>query len=178
MGKFLMISLIPVTMVLPFYSLSFADEEAKGIFPTNSLNELIYGQWILQRKGEPAVASSKKAGFGSTPNGIKPGKAIRNREFPMDPEITNTMHYPAAPEIQERDLLYSDNSQPPKGKSGYCFGKIYLTKNNLEPSLDFISRLSVAEFKEENPSSWTLERFKENDIFKSLAIFFELKLKF
>ena len=178
MGKIFMIGLILGTMVLSFYSHSFADEESKGISPTNSLNELIYGQWILQPKGSAPLAFPKKAGLGITLNGAKPNKSIRNREVPMDPVITNPMHYPAAAEILERDLFHSENNQPSKGKSGYPFGKINLTKNNLDPSLDFISRLAVDQFKEENPPSWTLEKFKENDIFKSLAIILELKLNF
>jgi hypothetical protein len=178
MGKFLKISLILVTMVLSFYRISFADEEAKGISPTNSLNELIYGQRILQPKGSAPLAFPKKAGLGITLNGAKPNKAIRNLEVPMDPVITNPMHYPAAAEILERDLLHYENSQRSKGKSGYHFGKINLTKNNLDPSLDFISRLAVVQFKEENPPSWTLEKLKENGLFKSLASFLELKLNF
>ncbi len=95
----------------------------------------------------------------------------------MDAEVPNTMHYPAAAEIQESDLFHSENRQSSKVKSGYHFGKINLTKNNLDPSLDFISRLSVAQFKEDHPS-WTLEKFKENGLFKSLSILLELKLNF
>jgi hypothetical protein len=148
MGKIFMIGLILGIMVLSFYSISFADEEAKGISPTNSLNELIHGQSILHRKGEDPLAFPKKAGLGITLNGL------------------------------ERDLFHSENSQPSKGKSGYHFGKIHLINKSLDHSLDFISRLAVAQFKEENPPSWTLEKFKENDIFKSLAIFLELKLNF
>jgi hypothetical protein len=174
MGKIFMICLILVTMVLSLYSLSSADQEAKGISPTNSSNELIYGQSILDRKGEALSSSPKKAGPGRTPNGILLGKAIRNPEVPMNPEITSTMPYLVSAEIQ----FHSENRQSWKGKSGYHFGKINLTKNNLDPSLDFISSLSVAQFKEEDHPSWTLEKFRENDIFKSLAIFLELKLNF
>jgi hypothetical protein len=178
MGKIYMISLFLVTMVLSLYSLSFAGQETQGISSTNSLNDLAYGKWISQQKGEAPFSSPKEAGFGSTPNGIKPGKTIRNREVPMDPEVPNTMHDPAAAEIQERDLFHSENRQLSKGKSGYHFGKIYLTKNNLDPSLDFISRLSVAQFTEEDHPSWALEKFKENGLFKSLSILLELKLNF
>ncbi len=178
MGKIFMIALILGTIVLSFYSLSLADEESKGISPTNYSNELIYGQWILQQKGAGPFAFPTKAGFASTLNGAKPNKAIRNREVPMEPVITKPMQYPAAAEILERDLSYYENSQPSKGKSGYHFGKIHLSKDSLDHSLDFISRLTVAQFKEENPPSSTLEKFKENDIFKSLAIFLELKLNF
>jgi hypothetical protein len=178
MGKIFMISLFLVTMVLSLYSLSFADQEAQGISSTNSLNDLAYEKWISQQNGEAPFPSPQKAGFGSTPNGIKPGKDIRNREAPMDPEVPNTINFPVAAEIQERDLFHSENSQSSKGKSGYHFWRIYLTKNNLDSSLDFISSLSVAQFKEEDHPSWTLEKFKENDIFKSLAIFLELKLNF
>ena len=178
MGKIFMISLFLVTMVLSLYSLSFADQEAQGISSTNSLNDLASEKWISQRKGEAPFSSPQKGGFGSTPNGITPGKAIRNREVPMDPEVPNTMHYPVAAEIQERDLFHSENSKSSKGKSGYHFGKIYLTKNNLDPSLNFISRLSVAQFKEEDHPSWTLEKVKENGLFRSLSILLELKLNF
>jgi hypothetical protein len=174
MGKILIISLILVTMVLSLYSLSSADQEAKGISPTNSSNELIYGQSILDRKGEALFSSPKKAGPGRTPNGILLGKAIRNPEVPMNPEITNAKHYLVSAEIQ----FHSENSQSSKRKSGYHFGKINLTKNNLDPSLDFISRLSVTQLKEEDPSSWTLEKPKENGLFQSLSILLEFKLNF
>jgi hypothetical protein len=173
MGKIFMISLILGTIVLSFYSLSLADEESKGISPTNSSNELIYGQWILQQKGTAPFAFPIKAGFGSALNGVKRDKIVGNREVPLDPVIKDVVHYPAAAEILERDLSPSENSQPSKGKFGYHFGKIHLVKDSLDHSLDFISRLAV-----ENTPSWTLEKFKENDAFKSLAIFLELKLNF
>ena len=50
-GKILRIGLILITMVPFFYSLSFGDELARMTTPANSSNELIYGQWMLQRKG-------------------------------------------------------------------------------------------------------------------------------
>jgi len=178
MGKFFRISLILVTILLSFYSLSFGDELAKGIFATNSSNELINGKWILPQEGEPPFSSPEKAGSGNNLYGANPSKGIRNREFSMNPEITNTMQSPATTEIQEKDLSYFENSQLSKGQSNSHLAKIHLTKNNLGPSLGFISSLSVAQYKEENPLSWNLERFKEDDIFKSLAIFLELKLNF
>jgi hypothetical protein len=178
MGKSFRISLIMVTVVLSFYSLSFGDPLAKGIIPTNSSNEMIYGQWILHQKGEAPFASPEKVGSGSTLYGVKPGKVIRNRELSMNPEITNTMQSLATTEIQKKDLSHFENSQLSKGKSSYHFGEIHLTKNNLDPSLEFISSLSVAQYKEENPPFWTLEKFRENDLFKSLAILLKLKLKF
>jgi hypothetical protein len=178
MGKMLTISLILVTIVLSFYTLSFGDQLAKGISPTNSSNELIYGKWILHQKGEPSFSSPEKAGSGSNLYGANSSKTLRNREFSMNPEITNTTQSPATAEIQKKDLSHFENSQLSKGKYSYHFGKIHLTKNNLDPSLDFISSLSAAQYKEENPLSWALEKFKENDIFKSLAILLELKLNF
>lgn len=178
MGKMLRISLILVTIVLSFYTLGFGDPLERGIFPTNSSNELIYGKWILHQKGEPSFLSPERAGSGSNLYDANPSNAIRNREFSMNPEITNTMQSPATTEIQKKDLSHFENSQLSKGKYSYHFGKIHLTKNNLDPALDFISSLSAAQYKEENPLSWTLEKFKENDIFKSLAILLELKLNF
>jgi hypothetical protein len=177
MGKIFLISLFLVTMVLSFYSLTLA-QETQRISSTNSLNDLAYGKWITQRKGEAPFSSPPKAGLESTPKGLRPGRAIRNREVPMNPEVPYTMNYPAAAEIQERSLFHFENRQSSEGKSGYHFGKIYLTKYNLDPSLDFISRLSVAQFIEEDHPSWTLEKFKENGLFKSLSILLELKLNF
>jgi hypothetical protein len=178
MGKIFRISLILVTIVLSFYNLSFGDPLAKGIISTNSSNEMVYGQWILHQKGEAPFASPEKVGSGSTLYSAKPSKAIRNRDFPMNPEITNPMQSLASTEIQKKDLSHFENSQLSKGKSSYLFGKIHLTKNNLDPSLEFISSLSVAQYKEENPPFWTLEKFRENDLFKSLAILLKLKLNF
>ena len=178
MGKILRISPILVTIVLSFYGRSFGDQLAKGISPTNSSNELIYGQWILHQKGEAPFPSPDKAGFGSTLYGGKPSKAIGNREFSMNPEITNTMPSPATTEFQKKEPSDLENSQLSKGKSRYHFGEIHLTKNNLDPSLSFISRLSTVEYEEENPLFRSLEKFREIDIFKSLAIFLELKLNF
>jgi hypothetical protein len=178
MGKILRISLILVTIVLSFYNLSFADQLAKGISSTNSPNELIYEKWILHREGIPPFSSPEKAGSGSNLYGANSSKAIRNREFSMNPEITNTMQSSATTEIQKKDLSHFENSQLSKGRSSYHFGKIQLTKNNLDPSLDFLSILSVAQYKEENPLSWTLEKLEENDIFKSIAILLEFKLNF
>jgi hypothetical protein len=178
MGKIFRISLILVTIVLSFYSLSFGGQLAKGISPSNSSNELIFGKWILHLEGEPPFSSPEKAGSGSNLYGANPSKAIRNREFSMNPEIINTMQSPATTEIQKKDLFHFENSQLSKGNSSYNFGNIHLTKTNLDPSLDFISSLSVAQYEEENPLCWTLEKFKENDIFKSIAILLELKLIF
>jgi hypothetical protein len=178
MGKMFRISIILVTIVLSFYSLSFGDQSAKEKSSTNSSNDLIYGQWILHQKGEPPFSSPEKAGAGSTLYGAKPSKAIRNREFSMNPEIANTIQSPAITKIGKKELSQFENSQLSKGKSSYHLGKIQLTKNNFDPSLKFISSLSVAQYKEENPLSWTLENFKENYIFKSLAIILELKLNF
>ena len=133
MGKNFRISLILVTIVLSFYNLSFGDPLAKGIIPTNSSNEMIYGQWILHQKGEAPFPSPEKAGSGSRLYGGKPSKAIRNRELSMNPEITNTMQSLATTEIQKKDLSHFENSQLSKGKSSYLFGEIHLTKNNKRP---------------------------------------------
>ena len=176
MFKIFKISLILITIVLSFYNLSFGDPLAKGTSPTNSSNELIYGP--LHQKEEAPFPSPDKAGFGSTLYGGKPSKAIGNREFSMNPEITNTMPSPVTTEFQKKEMSDFGNSQLSKGKSRYHFGEIHLIKNSLDPSLSFISSLSAVRYEEENPLSRALEKFKENDIFKSLAIFLELKLNF
>jgi hypothetical protein len=118
------------------------------------------------------------AGFGRTLYGGKPSKAIGNREFSMNPKITNTMPSLVTTEFQRKEMSDFENSQLSREKTYYHFGKIHLTKNNLDHTSNFISILSVAQYKEENPLSWAPEKFKENDIFKSIAIFLELKLNF
>jgi len=176
--KIFRISLILLTIVLSSYSLSFGDQAAKAISPPNSSNDLIYGQWILHQKGEAPSPSLDKAGFGIALYGGKASKVIGNREVSMNPEIKNSLQSPATTEFQKKELSDLENSQLSKGKSRYHFGEIHLTKNNLDPSLSFISRLSTVEYEEENPLFRSLEKFREIDIFKSLAIFLELKLNF
>jgi len=178
MGRIFGISLILAVIVLSFGSLSFGDPLEQGILPTNSSNALIDGQWILRQKGATSFSSPEKAGSGSILYGAKPSTEIGNREFSVNPGITNTTQPPATTEIQKKDLSHFENGQLLKGKSCYHFGKIHLTKNNLDPSFDLIPSLSVAQYKEENPLSGTLEKFKETDIFRSLAILLEMKLNF
>ena len=132
----------------------------------------------VAKKGEAPFLYLGRAGFGSTRYLTKPNKAISNQGFPMNPEISNTLDSFATTEIQKKEVSNIENSELSKENSSYHFGKINLIKTNLEPSLNFISSLSVAHYKEENPLSWTLEKLKDTDIFKSLAIFLELKLKF
>ena len=178
MGKIPRVSLILITIVPFFYSLSFGDELARMTTPAHSSNELIYGQSMLHKKGEAPFLWLGRAGFGSTVYLTRPPKAISNQGFPMNPEISNTLDSFATTEIQKKEVSNIENRELSKEDSSYHFGKINLTKTNLEPSLNFISSLSVAHYKEENPLSWTLEKLKDTDIFKSLGIFLELKFKF
>jgi hypothetical protein len=178
MGKIFRISPILLPLVLFSYGLSFGDQAAKGISPTNSPNELIYGTWILHQKGEASSSSVDRAGFGITLYGRKASKAIWNRVVSMNPEITNSLQSPATTGFQKKELPDLENSKLSEGKPNYHFWEIHITRNNLDPSLSFISRLSSIEYEKENPLFRALENFKESDIFKSLAIFLELKLNF
>jgi hypothetical protein len=177
-GKIFWISPILLTLVLISYGLSFGGQAAKGISLTNSSNELVYGPWILHQKGEAPSSSVDRAGFGITLYGGKVSKAIGNREVSMNPEITNSLQSPATTEFQKKELPDLENSQLSEGKPRYHFWEIHITRNNLDPSLSFISRLSSVEYEKENPLFRALENFKESDIFKSLAIFLELQLNF
>jgi hypothetical protein len=178
MGKVLKISLILVTIVLSFYSLSFGGQLEKGILPTNFSHELIYGQWILNQKGDLPFSLFEKAGSINTLYGDMPIETIRNREFSLKPEVTNSSQSPATTDIQKMELSHFKNGQLLKEKSSYHFGKTHLPGDNLDYSSNFNFSLSLAKYKEENTLSWTLERFKENDIIKSLAILLELNLNF
>jgi hypothetical protein len=178
MGKIFRTSLILVTIMLSFYGVSFGDQLLVGISPTDSLNELLYGQWILRQQGGPPFSLPEKAGSGYSLYVVKPSKAIQNQEFSLNQEIAFTMQSPDITEIQKKDLSRFDNTQLSKGKSSNYFWIIPLTKTNLDPSLKLIPSLSVAQYEEENPLTWTLEKFKETDIFKSLSILLELKLNF
>jgi hypothetical protein len=96
----------------------------------------------------------------------------------MNPEVTNTMEFPVTIEFRKEEMADFENRHLAMGKSSYHFEEIYLTKNNLNPSLSFISSLSAVGYEEGNLLSWAREKFKENDIFKSLAIFLGLRLDF
>jgi len=182
MGKVVRIILIPASIVISFYGLSFGDQLKKGELPTNFSQAFIYSKLILHQNGDPPFSLYEKAGSGNTFLGGKPNGAIKDREFSMNPEFTNTMPSPATTDIQKRKLSHFENSPLFEEKSSYHFGKTHLAGNNLGFSLNFISSLSGAKYKEENPLSWTLERLKENDIlndiFKSLGILLEIKLNF
>jgi hypothetical protein len=176
MDKILRISPILISIVLSFYSISFGDQLAKS--STNYSNEMIYGKWILHQEGEAPLLSPERAESGSNLHGANLSQAISNREFFMNPENTNRRQSPATTEIQKKDLYLFEDGQLSKGKSRCHFGKIHLTKNNLDPSLEFIPILSLAQYKEENPGFWTLEKFRGDDIFKSIAIILEFNLNF
>ena len=178
MGKVLKISLILLTIVLSFYSLSFGGQLEEGILPTNFSHELIFCQWILNQKGDLPFSLFEKADSGNNLYGDMLIKAIREREFSLNPNVTNTMHFPATTDIQKMELSHFKNGQLLKEKSSYHFWKTHLPGDNLDYSPNFNFSLSVAKYKEENTLSWTLERFKENDIIKSLAILLELSLNF
>jgi hypothetical protein len=177
MGKVFRIIPILVTIILFFHSLSFGGELEKGILPTNFSPKLIYSQWVLPQKGDLPFSSFEKAGSINTLYAGRPINAIRDRQFSVKPEFTNIMQSPYTTDFQKREVSHFENGQLLKEKSSYHFGGIHLTGNNLDSSLNFIPSLSVTNY-EENTLFWTLERFRENDIFKSLAIFLELKLNF
>jgi hypothetical protein len=178
MGKIFRTSLILITILLSFYSVSFGGQLAEGISPTDFLNELIYEQWILHQNGDPPFSLPEKAGSGYTLYFVKPSKTIRNQEFSLNQEIAFIMKAPHISEIRKKKLSHVDNTQLSKGKSSNHFWIIPIIKTNLDPSLILIPSLSIAQYEEENPLSWTLEKFKETDIFKSLSILLELKLNF
>jgi len=178
MRKVFGIILILITIVLFFHSPSFGEPLENKIAPTNFPQDLIYSQWRLRQKGDLPFSSPEKAGSGNTLYYSSPIKAISNQEFSIRPEVTNTMLSPAATYIQKKEFSHFENSQLLRGKSSYDFEKIRLTGSNFDSSFNFLSSLCVAKYKEENTISWALERFKENDIFRSLAIFLELKLNF
>lgn len=182
MGEVVRIILILVSIVISFYGLSFGDQLETGELPTNFFQEAICSQLILHQKGAPPFSLYEKAGSENTFCGDKPIKAIRDQEFSMNLEVINTVPSPATTDIQKKKLSHFENDQLFGEKSGYHFGKTHLAQNNLDFSLNFISSLSGAKYKEENPLCWTLERLKENDILndilKSFGILLEIKLNF
>jgi len=177
MGKGFGISLILVTIVLFFHGLSFGDGIEKGILPTNSSPKLIYSQWVLSQKGDLPSSSFEKTGSINTLYGGRPINAIRDPQFSVKPEVINIMQSPHTTDFQRRESSYFENGPLMKEKSSYHLLGIHLTGNDPDSSLNFIPSLSVANYGENTQFS-TLERFRETDIFKSLAIFLELKLNF
>jgi hypothetical protein len=139
---------------------------------------LIYEQGLSHQKGDPPFLSLNKAGFGFSLYEGEARKAIGSREVSMNPEITNSPQSSATNEFQNKELSDLENTRLSKEKPRYHLGKIYLTKDNHDPSLSFISRLSAVEGEEKNPLFRALENSRGNGIFKSLAIFWELELNF
>ena len=175
-GKISKIIFILPAIVLSFYRLSFGGQLAEGAPPANTPNELIYGPSILHR--ESPFSSPEKAGFGSTRYIAGPSKAVRNRGFSMNPEVSSAVKSVATPKIQKKDVPIFENNELSMGNSSFHFDKINLIKTKLEPFLDFISSLSLAHYKKENSLSKTMEKFNENAILKPLAIFLEFELNF
>ena len=178
MAKIFRICLIPLVIVLSFCSLSFGEQLERATWPTNSSNRLIYGPCIVHQKGEIPFSSPEKTEFGGAPYIARPSKAVSNQGISKIQEISNTIESFATTIIPQKDLSDFKNHELSMINSSCHFGKINFIKTNLEPSLNFISSLSLAHYKGENPLSWTLEKFKENDIFKPFAIFLELELNF
>jgi hypothetical protein len=178
MGKVFRTGIILVIILLSFYNLSFGDQAASGTSPSNVWNGLIYGQRLYFQKGEALPSSPGKAESGASFLGARPSKANGNRESSLNPEVTDIKQSSATGEIPKEERSHSGNNQLWKGKPGYPFGKIHFRRSNLEPFFDCTSSLSVVQYKEENHLSQALEKFKEADILKALAIVFELKLSF
>ncbi len=178
MVKILRIGFILATIMISFHGLSAGGPLEKRMPPAIYSQDLINNQWILQQKEDLLFLSAKKAGSGNTLYGDRLIRAIRGQELSMNPEVINALQSPAKADIQKRESSQFENGEPFREKSGYHFGKISLTGNNLDSSINFISSLSLSKHKEENTLSRTLEKLKENDIFKSLAILLEIKLNF
>ena len=170
--------LILGTIIIFFHSLSFCEPLGNKIAPTNFSQALIYSQWILRQKGDLLFSTHGKAGSGNTLYDNMPIKALSDEEFAGKPEVTNTMQPPASTDFPKKDFFLFQNGQPLKEKSSYDFGKIRLTGSNLDSSFNLLSSLGVANYREENNIARAVERFKENDIFKSLGILLELKFNF
>ncbi len=154
MGKVVRILLILVSIVISFSGLSFGDQLEKGKLPGNSFQESIGSPLILPQETAPPFSLYEKAGSANTFYRDKPTQATKDQEFPSNFEE----------------------------KSSYHFGKRHLARNNLDFSFNVFSSLSGVKYKEENPLSWTLQKFKENDslqdILKPLGILLEIKLNF
>ena len=96
----------------------------------------------------------------------------------MAPENTYALKFPIATDTPKRDLSPFDHDSQIKARSGYQSGKIPLAGSGFDPTAKVVSALVVGRYKEENALSLSLDKFKEEDILRSLAIFFELKLNF
>ncbi len=159
MREVIRIGLILIVILMLLNSLGFGGQLETGLFPMETFQEETSDQGILPRNGDLWFSSW-------------------NGEASAIPGIDYPRQSPEAIAVPKRELSHFDEGLIQRGKSGYHSEKIHLTKTDLDSPLEFISILSVAQYKEENAPSWLSERFKEEDIFKSLAVFFELQLKF
>lgn len=122
--------------------------------------------------------------FGSLAFGDQAEKMVRPLASSPVPGIYRTpengyaLNLPLTIDARKEDLSQFENDSQAKARFGYQSGKIPLTGNSFDPPAKFVSTLAVGRYKEENALSLTLDKFKEDDILRSLAIFLELKLNF
>ncbi len=154
MGKVVRIILILGSIVISFSGISFGNQLEERKLPGNSFQESICSPLIMRQEADPPFSLYEKAGSANTFYRENPIKATKDEEF---------------------SLNFEENSS-------YHFGKRHLAGSNLDFSFNVFSSLSGAKYKEENPLSWTLRKFKENDILqdilKPLGILLEIKLSF
>jgi len=142
-------------------------------------NGLIYGQrFVFPKRGRLSLHRPGRQNPGLLSWVLDQAKPIGNRESSLNPEVTDIKQSSATGEIPKEERSHSGNNQLWKGKPGYPFGKIHFRRAILNLSLTEPLAWSVVQYKEENHLSQALEKFKEADILKALAIVFELKLSF
>ncbi len=176
MMKLAGITLILVIIIF-FHGVSFGEQLEKGMPLTYFSQGLIYSQGILYENGDLAPSLPEKAGSGNTLYGDNPIKAVSDPKFSFKPEVSYTMQSLATTDIQKKEISRFENGQLFMEKSSYPFGKFQLTGKNPNSSSNYLFSLWVSKY-DENTLSSQLERLKESDIFKSLAILLELKWNF
>ncbi len=165
-----------LVMIVAFQGISLGDPLERGVPPAYFSQDLDYSRWLLRQKGNLPLSSYERAESGNSLYYNPPIEAVSEQEFSLKPEVKNSRRSRAP--AQNKDFSYFENGHLLKEKSSYDFGKIRLAGSNMDSSSNFLPSLCVAKYKEENTISWALERFKQSDIFKSLAILLELKINF
>jgi hypothetical protein len=171
------------TLILTFFVLSFLWVSLSGASAEESLFADLSplaknSRPFLAIKGIPLFSFWEKAGVSKAQEPEPPLKTVNGRESPGKDEAPAPASSPAAVEIQKNYLYLFNHGSLWKEKSTYTLGKINLSGSDFNSFLNFFPCLSVAKFKEENSLLWNLEGYKESDLFKFLAVIFELKLNF
>lgn len=173
----LKIGLPLVSFFLLFHGLSLSEPVPEGLLSENFPKRTLPAPNFLFKKISFSFSPSTFAAEQNTLIGDGSVKTLLKNELPGKAEAPSARN-PEEVESPQNDFPLFEKGRIWKDKSSYYLGNFYLRGTRPLLPFSFMPCLSLARYQEENFLFWALEGYKEGDLFKSLAILFELKLKY